>query len=95
MYRILLLAIPFFIYASDNINLENKNLDIKIVDPKMKTIKTKEDYKDNQALEKEPEPFEKDSEEKKSDGIDIDGSVDIDKEKKSIDKININMGTKF
>ena len=89
-----LLFIPFFlVIASEDINLQNKNIDIKILD--IKTVKkTKHDYEKETNLLEEPKSLEE-SKEDKEDSLNIDGGVSFDKETKAVDSININMGKKF
>jgi len=88
------LITPFFlVIASENINLQNKNIDIQLLD--IKPIKkTKHDYeKKNNLLEKPKSLAE--SKKQKEDPLNIDGDVGFNKETKTIDSININMGKKF
>ena len=55
--------------------------------------KTKEYYEKDQELLEEVPKLEKKS--KKNNKIDIDGSVDVNKENKSVDGVNVNIGSKF
>lgn len=100
MYRAFVLLIPFLSAFSDNsVDLENKNLDIKIVEPKQTIIKTEKDYikKEDNPLNKSVEPLKKGEEENtEEEGIKvIDGGIEVDKENKTIKSINLNLGTKF
>lgn len=78
--------------ASNEIDLQNKNIEIKIINPK--NNKTKDDYEKKINLLEEPQTKTQEVTSKKE-SISIDGEVDFDEETKSIDSVNINLGTKF
>ena len=95
MIKILILSVSFiFVFSSDDINLENKNLDIIIANQENTLLKTKKDYEDKDRLKTPPMPLDmKETIEKKD--IEVDGKINIDKDAKKIDGVNINLGTKF
>lgn len=98
MYKVAILFIPLLsslLFAAD-VNLENKNLDIKVVEPKQTIEKTKKDYekKEDTPLKKEAVPLKKSDEDKESD-LEFSGNVDINKDTKTIEGVNVNIGTKF
>lgn len=96
MFKILIVSLSFIcVFSSDKIDLEDKNLNIQVINPKNLPNKTKKDYEDKDKLKKAPLPVDSEKKEHKSDDIEIDGNVKIDKEHKKVDGVNINLGTKF
>ncbi len=91
---ILFLLSPFFlVIASDNVNLQNKNIEIKILNEK-NVKKTKDDYEKEINLLEKPKSLKEDSKEKE-DSLKVDGGVNFNKETKTLESININLGKKF
>ena len=87
-----LLLFQNFLYSNDALNkvdLEN----IKITNSTK--IRTKDDYEKEDDLLNPLIPTYENSKLKKEDDLELDGSVGINKEKKSIDEVKVNIGTKF
>ncbi|RXK12611.1 hypothetical protein CP965_08515 [Halarcobacter mediterraneus] len=91
---IFFLLSPFFlVIASDNVNLQNKNIEIKILNEKS-VKKTKDDYEKEINLLEKPKGLKEDTKEKE-DSLKVDGGVNFNKETKTLESININLGKKF
>ncbi|XPV68262.1 MAG: hypothetical protein ACNI25_13230 [Halarcobacter sp.] len=96
MFKILITLIFFqLLVFSSEINLNDKNLDIKL-EPTDEQ-KTKEDYQVKNKYEKDPSLDANHISKKTKKKIKIDGDVGIDKNnlEKPIDSVKINMGTNF
>jgi len=97
MYKIFILFIYLSISVfSETIDLENKDLNIKIIKPEQTIKKTKKDYEkdEDSVLKKGVKPLEQ-SEKKKKNNLEFGGNVNIDDENKTIEGVNVNVGTKF
>lgn len=90
---ILTLIFSQILLFSSNIDLTDKNLQINV---DSNPNKTKEDYQKENSYEKDPNLDIKQST-KKEDKIKLDGDVGINKNnlEKPIDKVKVNMGTRF
>lgn len=95
MHKIILILIfSQLLLFSSKIDLTDKSLDIK-VDSNIQ--KTKEDYQKENSYEKDPNLQLQDVKKDSDDKVKIDGDVGINKNnlEKPIDKVKVNMGTKF
>ncbi|GGD30432.1 hypothetical protein GCM10012288_00610 [Malaciobacter pacificus] len=78
------LATTFILNAS---NLDNKELKLK--------LEPQTSYDENMRYEQKVEEYKEIEEKRRKKDIDIDVNVDVNKEQKSIDKLKLDMGTKF
>jgi hypothetical protein len=95
--------ILIFILLSSTVLLNAKNQknsidlnNIKLVNPNIETKqKTKEDYQKKENLLNQPVNRKVDLTSKNKDNIKIDGTVDLNTEKKSLDGVKINLAKNF
>ncbi|WP_375725308.1 hypothetical protein LXN10_07905 [Arcobacter sp. KX21116] len=90
-----LLSSIVLLNAKDQKNNIDLN-DIKLLNPNIQTKqKTKKDYQKKEDLLTKPVNKEVDLTPKNKDEIEIDGTVDLNTEQKSIDGVRINLGKNF
>ncbi len=95
MLKLLSIIFSFQIFLfSQTVDLSDKNLEVDL--PKDSWLKTKQDYEKEQPYEKNPN-IELSEKVKKKENLEIDTEVGINKDnlQQPIDKVKVNVGTKF
>lgn len=90
-----MLSSVILVNAKDQKNSIDLN-NIKLVNPKIEPkLKTKKDYQKKEDLLTKPINKEVDLTQKNKDDIEIDGTVNVNTEERSIDGVKINLGKNF
>ncbi|ADG91921.1 hypothetical protein Arnit_0255 [Arcobacter nitrofigilis DSM 7299] len=91
----IMLSSVILVNAKDQKNSIDLN-NIKLVNPKIEPkLKTKKDYQKKEDLLTKPINKEVDLTQKNKDDIEIDGTVNVNTEERSIDGVKINLGKNF